>query len=94
MLAETYPIQVLLMTLSGLMNKHQANVIAYLVEENRVLKEQMNGRKPKLSDNQRRRLAAKAKLLGRKGLDSVTTIVTPDGAYATACYRSLVTPAV
>ncbi|MFT7669507.1 MAG: putative transposase [Planctomycetota bacterium] len=78
MLAETYPIQVLLMALSGLVNKHQADVIAYLVEENRVLKEQMHGRKLMLSDDQRPRLAAKAKLLGRKGLDSVTTIVTPD----------------
>ncbi|MFT7671486.1 MAG: putative transposase [Planctomycetota bacterium] len=71
MLAELHPLRVLLMTLSGLVNKHQADVIAYLVEENRVLKEQMHGRKLKLSDDQRRRLAAKA-------LDGGTTIVTPD----------------
>ncbi len=78
MLAETYPIQVLLMTLSGLVNRHQADVIGYLVEENRVLKEQMKGRKLRLNDDQRRRLAAKAKALGRKTLDKVATIVTPD----------------
>ncbi len=29
MLAATYPIQVLLMTLSGLVNRHQADVVAY-----------------------------------------------------------------
>jgi len=45
MLAEIYPLQVFLMTFSGLVNRHQADVIAYLVEENRVLKEQMKGRK-------------------------------------------------
>ena len=78
MVPNTYPIQVLLMTLSGIINRHQADVIAYLVEENRVLKEQHQGRKLRLTDNQRRRLAAKAKLLGRKALDQVATIVTPD----------------
>ena len=78
MLAEIYPLQVLLMTLSGLVNRHQADVIAYLVEENRVLKEQMKGRKLRLTDDQRRRLAAKAKLLVRQVLNQVATIVTPD----------------
>ncbi len=78
MLAETYPIQVLLMTFSGLVNRHQADVIAYLVEENRVLKERVRGRALRLNDDQRRRLAAKAKLLGRKALNAVATIVTPD----------------
>ena len=66
------------MTFAGLVNRHQADVIAYLVEENRVLKEQMKGRKLRLNDDQRRRLAAKAKLLGRKALNQVATIVTPD----------------
>jgi len=78
MLADTYPIRVLLMTLSGLVNRHQADVISYLVEENRVLKEQMKGRRLRLTDDQRRRLAVKAKLLGRRALNQVATIVTPD----------------
>ena len=56
MLAEIYPLQVLLMTFSGLVNRHQADVIAYLVEENRVLKEQMKDRKLRLTEDQRRRL--------------------------------------
>jgi putative transposase len=33
---------------------------------------------PRLNDDQRRRLAGKAKLLGRRALNSVATIVTPD----------------
>jgi len=78
MLAATYPLQVLLMTISGLVNRHQTDVIAYLTEENRVLKEQTRGRALRLNGDQRRRLAAKAKLLGRKALNAVATIVTPD----------------
>lgn len=66
------------MTLSGLVNRHQADVISYLVEENRVLKGQMAGRALRLNDDGRRRLAAKAKLLGRRTLNQVATIVTPD----------------
>jgi len=38
MLAELYPLQVLLMTLSGPVNRHQAELVAYLIEEDRVLK--------------------------------------------------------
>jgi len=53
-------------------------MIAYLVEENRVLKEQSKGRKLRLTEDQRRRLAAKAKRLGRQSLNRVATIVTPD----------------
>jgi len=38
MLAKTYLIRLLLLTLSGLVSRHQADVISYLVEEKRVLK--------------------------------------------------------
>ena len=78
MRAELYPLQVLLAGLAGWLNRHQQDVIAYLVEENRVLKEQLKGKRLRLSDDQRRRLAAKAKRLGRKVLDRIATIVTPD----------------
>jgi putative transposase len=77
MRAEIYPLQVLLLTVSGWVNRHQADVIAYLIEENRVLKERPDGRALQLTDDQRRRLAVKAKVLGRKALDRVATIVTP-----------------
>ena len=78
MRADFYPFQMLLFTVSGWVNRHQQDVIAYLVEENRVLKEQLNGRRLRLTDEQRRRLAAKAKRLGRQALNRVATIVTPD----------------
>ena len=44
MLAYTYPLQVLLLTVSGWVNRHQADVIAYLVEENRRDKAPLGGR--------------------------------------------------
>ena len=78
MRTDVYPLQVLLATLAGWMNRHQQDVVAYLVEENRVLKEQLKGRRLRLNDDQRRRLAAKAKRLGRRLLDRIATIVTPD----------------
>ena len=51
-----------------------------LIEENRVLKEQLesSGRRLRLTDDPRRRLAAKGKPLGRKVLRTIATIVTPD----------------
>jgi hypothetical protein len=36
MAADLYPLQVLLVTLAGWVNRHQQHVIEYLVEENRV----------------------------------------------------------
>ena len=78
MTAATFPLQMLLLTVAGWVNRHQQDVIAYVVEENRVLREQMRGRKLQLKDDQRRRLAAKARQLGRRALDGIATIVTPD----------------
>ena len=54
MKADTYPLQVLLVTVAGWVNRHQQEVIDYLVEENRVMKEQMKGRRLRLTDEQRR----------------------------------------
>jgi hypothetical protein len=74
MKADTYPLQVLLWTFSGWVNRHQQDVIAYLTEKNRVLKEQMKGRQLRLTNEQRRRLAEKGKRLGRKALNRVVSI--------------------
>jgi len=58
MSVDLYPLQVLLTALAGWMNRQQQDVIAYLAEENRVLKEQQKGKRLRLNDDQRRRLAA------------------------------------
>ena len=68
----------LLLLFSGWVNRRQLAVIDYLKEENRVLREQLGGRRLRLNDDQRRRLAVKGKVLGRKVLQQVAGIVTPD----------------
>ena len=68
----------MLIAVAGWMNQRQLQVIDYLREENRVLCEQLGGRRVRLKDDQRRRLATKAKGLGRKLLAEVATIVTPE----------------
>ena len=77
-MASTFPLRFLLATFAGWVNRQQAQAIDYLVEENRVLKEQLGGKRLGLTDDQRRRLAAKGKTLGRRLLREVATIVTPD----------------
>ena len=72
------PCSFLIVSIAGWMSRHQQSVIEYLIEENRVLREQIGRRRMRFSDDQRRRLAAKAKVLGRKLLAEVATIVTPE----------------
>src|SRR5215813_9357208 len=71
------PFRFVLIAVAGWMNQRQRQIIDYLREENRVLREQLGGRRLRLNDDQRRRLAARAKGLGRKILAEVATFVTP-----------------
>ena len=77
-MAETFPLQILLSSLAGWINRQQGEVLDYLIEENRGLKEQLKGRALRLTDDQHRRLAGKGKRIGRRLLMRVATIVTPD----------------
>lgn len=76
--AITPALHFVLLVFSGWVNRQQQDVIHYLREENRVLREQLGGRRLRLTDDQRRRLAVKGKVLGRKVLCQVAGIVTPD----------------
>ena len=60
------PFRFVLLAVAGWMNQRQLQVIEYLREENRVLREQLGDRRIRFTDGQRRRLAAKAKGLGRR----------------------------
>ena len=51
------PLHLLLWMFAGWVNRHQLDVIEYLQEENRVLKEHLGGRRIRLTDTERRRLA-------------------------------------
>ena len=68
----------ILAALAGWVNRHQHTIIDYLIGENRIFKQQLSGRRLRLSENDRRRLAAKAKLLSRQVLDEIANLVTPD----------------
>src|SRR5215467_3202716 len=71
-------LQILITMVAGWLQRHQQQVITYLIEENRVLKAQLGGRRLHLTDTERRRLAALAHPLGRKRLKEVATLATPD----------------
>jgi transposase InsO family protein len=71
-------LQMLLMFIGGWVNRKQLAVIDYLKEENRVLRELHGKRRLRFTDDQRRRLAAKGRVLGRRVLKEVCGIVTPD----------------
>ena len=71
-------LQFLVLTVAGWVNRHQDDLIEYLREENRVLREQLGSRPLRLTDAQRRRLAVRGKKLGRRVLTQVAGIVTPD----------------
>ena len=47
------PFSILITTLAGWMNRHQGHVIEYLMEENRVLREQIGTRRMRFSNDQR-----------------------------------------
>ena len=78
----------LLLLFSGWVNRQQQAVIDYLLEENRVLCAVNGSRRLRLTDDQRRRLAVKGQILGRRRLAAVAGIVTPDTILR--WYRTLV----
>ena len=55
------PFSFLVVCVAGWINRRGQQVIEYLIEENRVLREQIGKRRMRFSDNQRCRLAARAK---------------------------------
>jgi len=72
------PWQLYFVILAGWINRQQQEVIEYLRTENRVLREKFGKKRILLNDDQRRRLAVKGKILGRKCLEEVGTLFTPD----------------
>jgi putative transposase len=72
------PFRFVLIAVAGWMNQAQLQIIYCLREENRVLREQLGERRVRLNDDLRRRLAAKAKGIGRKLLAEFATIVGPE----------------
>ncbi len=74
----TLQLQFLILILTGRVNRSQQDVIEYLQAENRVLREQLGKQRLLFTNRQRRRLAVRAKAIGRKRLFEICTLVTPD----------------
>jgi putative transposase len=72
------PMGMLLMMLAGWINRHQQDVITYLKEENKILREKLGTKRILLNDNQRMRLARLAKRLGRAVLVDACCAFSPD----------------
>jgi putative transposase len=72
------PFQLLIGALGGWLQREQADVIAFLREENRILKARVGGQRLRFDDAERRRLAKLGHKLGRRMLGHVATLVTPD----------------
>jgi len=68
---------VLLMALTGWLDGREREAVAYLIEENRLLRARVSGRL-RLTDAERRRLARHGHRLGRHRLRDLATVATPD----------------
>jgi len=73
-----HPWQLLLVILAGWVNQQQQQIIDFQRTEIDVLKEKLGKKRLILNEDQRRRLAVKGKVLGRKVLQEIGTLFTPD----------------
>ena len=78
MVASIFPLQYLIATFALWLNRQQQEVIDYLKAKNGLLKAKLGDRKIRFTDAERRRLAVRAKAIGRKLLSQLETLVTPD----------------
>jgi putative transposase len=60
------------------LDRQERQALAFLMEENRVLRRQVGQRRLQFTDAERRRLAVRGHQLGRQVLRQIATIVTPD----------------
>lgn len=70
--------QMVLSVLTGWLDRREREALAYLIEENRIQRHQLAGRRLRLTDDDRRRLATRAYRVGRAALRQIATIAAPD----------------
>jgi hypothetical protein len=78
MKSQLQPGHLLLLIPAGLINRRQQDAIEYLLAENRILRKKLGKKRILLSDEQRRRLAVKGNILGRKMLEQLGGVVAPE----------------
>src|SRR5882762_3818859 len=67
-----------LYVLTGWLDRREREAVGYLIDENRLLRRQLGTRRLRLTDDDRRQLAARAYRVGRVALREIATIATPD----------------
>lgn len=72
------PWHLVVAAVAGWVNNQQKQQIEFLLATIDVLKEQQGKKRILLNDDQRRRLAVKAKILGRKLLAEISTVFSPN----------------
>ena len=72
------PWQMLAAIFAGAVNRDQQQKIDFLCAQLHVVKEAIGKKRVLLDDDQRRQLAVKGKLLGRKVLEEISTLFTPE----------------
>jgi hypothetical protein len=64
--------------LTGWLDRREREAVAYLIDENRIVRRQLGSQRLRLTDDDRRRLAARAYRVGRAVLREIATIAMPD----------------
>ncbi|MGO9834727.1 MAG: hypothetical protein ACLP1X_10955 [Polyangiaceae bacterium] len=72
------PLQFLILLVASWIGRRQGEAIEYLRAENRVLRARLGPRRLRFADAERRLLAEKGKLLGRKLLAEIASLATPE----------------
>ena len=72
------PWHILLASICGLVNQRQQQIIEFQNAHIKALLKKLGHKRLLLDDQQRRLLAVKGQVIGRKALRELTTIVTPD----------------
>lgn len=67
-----------LAVLTDWLDRRERQAVAYLIEENRILRRQLRGQRLRFTDNDRRQLAVRGHRLGRQALHQIASVVTPD----------------
>jgi hypothetical protein len=81
------PLHIFAMALAGWMNREQQDVIAYLREENRILREKLGHKRIILNESQKCRLATAAMKMGKDLLRQFGTLFSPSTLLKWQCVR-------
>jgi hypothetical protein len=72
------PLQFLVLVLAGWIQREQAHRLDFLLAQNRVLRARLGARRLRLTDPERRLLAEKGRAVGRRLLEGLSSLATPE----------------